>query len=333
MRLFNYLLRTGLLLGVYGELDVTKPDPADAPAAAMTEVMANESALRDLTLTAGRVVGFVFRRDIGSGPSTERAQYFTIWKANYGLRMNLTWSGYVVTQCQWEFSSNTTTGADGAWTAMGAPTVLTLDGSNNVTAQTVAGSLASAMHFELMTKVFKLLADFATHTGATGTAVHGLGNIAVMSAAAAALSGTSTLDGTGGVGQTTAPPVDATRIRENMDSAVSTIGIGGSTAFDAALKSYFKFTPTGVAPNTNAMTIAVPSNPPAAGKTQTITLELVNGKRSAGGPYITWSASWKWIGGVASKPDETTLEASGSNLFVATWNGTNWDISHMGKRG
>lgn len=73
----------------------------------------------------------------------------------------------------------------------------------------------------------------------------------------------------------------------------------GASNIDLSLDTYFTRTISG------ATTFTV-SNPPASGKTNFFTLELLNG----GSAVVTWPASFKWPGGTAP-----TLTAAGIDLI------------------
>ena len=118
-----------------------------------------------------------------------------------------------------------------------------------------------------------------------------------------------------------------------LAAAVAVTGVagpgGGTATMDWSAAAHYSFT----APvNTANFTIAF-SNLPAAGKSQGITFEIINGQRSSG--VITYPANAKWIGGVATKPADSSLESAGRNLFVCFTRdgGTRLEIQHLGKGG
>jgi hypothetical protein len=59
----------------------------------------------------------------------------------------------------------------------------------------------------------------------------------------------------------------------------------------------------------------------------------VNGRRSADGK-IDWDPAFHWLTGAAARPNDTTLELSGTNGFAFdTHTGALFDMSYLGKRG
>jgi hypothetical protein len=308
------------------DLDSNNPVGTQTPAAYATSDLANLRALRDMIIV-GLVPGFVQTRTQGTGPDVQRPQFLTWNNAtlNIGFRWNITWTGFNPTTVQEEWQN------DGVpnWLAVGAAQVNTFDASNNITASTNSGGHVNLI-FELWGKVGKVVSDFATHIAATGTAVHGLASMAIQAASAIAVTG-GNIDGTV-LGATTPEKADTKRVREVIDNggAATAVANAGTYTPDLALAGYFKVQPSATLADT--ITIAAPSNAPSASRTQSWTLEIVNGRRSADGK-ITWNGAYHWVGGASARPLDTALEVAGSNLFDVCWNGTNWDISHAGKRG
>jgi hypothetical protein len=113
-------------------------------------------------------------------------------------------------------------------------------------------------------------------------------------------------------------------------TGTTSVANGGTATPDVNAASYFKLQPQ--ATTSNTMTIAAPVNPPSAALTQTITIEIVNGKRDVDG-RITWNAAYHFLGGSVAAPARRHARGGGSNIFVAQWNGSSWDVSHLGKRG
>lgn len=303
----------------YTEYDSTKPDGADDPAPYSADDLSNQRALRDMVIM-GRVPGYVQSRTQGTGPSVERSQYFTWYKSSTtsGFRMNITWSGYQMQSVAWEYTTDGTN-----WNALSTQ-ANTYDASNNITTTTVAGGFVTLV-MELMTKCFKAIADQASHIAATGTSVHGLGDVATQTK--------SNVDFTGGLadvtlGSRTPKNVDSTRVRETFHDYGSP---GASVTLE--LDKYGHFAVTLPATQTDTFSISV-SGAPAAGISEVWTLELINAKRSADGK-ITYPAATKWLQGSSARPHDDTLELSGRNLFVfQTRDGASrLEFQHIGKGG
>lgn len=308
----------------YVELDSNKPDGANSPTVYSGDDLANVRSLRDMAI-AGRAKGFVQSRATGTGPDATRPQLITWLNAtlSIGFRLNITWSGFQATSIQWEWSNDN----GGSWTAMGSAQAQTFDASNNITATTNSGGFFGIL-LEVWTKVLKAVSDLAAHVAATGTAVHGLGTMSTQAASAVAITG-GAIDGTP-VGATTPKDVDATRIREDFHD-YGAIANGATVTLELNKYAHFAFTPSSTTSDT--VTIAV-SGAPANNKSQTFTLEIINGRRSADGK-ITYPAALKWLTGSASRPLDTALELSGRNVFAFTTRdgGTRYEITHLGKGG
>lgn len=312
------------------DFNSNKPSGGDSPTQYSSDDLANLRALRDAVVSGQPIPGFVQSRTTGTGPDASHPQYITWMNSTLGIgfRMKSVWGGtgsHQQTSVEWEWSNDT----GGSWASMGTAQANTFDANDNITATTNSGGFA-ALVMEIWTKCLRAVAGLAAHIAATGTAVHGLGSIATQAANAAALTGTSTLDGTGGVGQTTAPPVDGTRVRETFHD-YGAIANGATVTLEFDKYSHFAFTPSSTTSDT--VTIAV-SGLPASGKSQTVLLEIINGRRSADGK-ITYPAAAKWIGGSGTRPLDTALELSGRNFISITVRdgGTRLEFSHQGKGG
>jgi hypothetical protein len=142
--------------------------------------------------------------------------------------------------------------------------------------------------------------------------------------------GPRSFDGTGGVGQTTRGPVDAKRVREEFHD-YGAIANGATVTLEWDKYSHMAFTPSATLADTVVIAF---SGLPAAGLTQGVTVEIINGQRSADGK-ITYPANTKWIGSAAARPPDNTLAAAGRNLFgvVTRDGGTRLEWSHFGVGG
>jgi hypothetical protein len=313
----------------YTELDSNKPDGSTSPTTYSGDDLANVRALRDIGMGL-LAKGFVQSRTTGTGPDASRPQYVTWLNAtlSVGFRWKLTWGGtgnWQITSIEVEWTNDN----GGSWTSVRTAQANTLDASGNITSTTQSGG-AWTVVLEIWGKCVKAVSDLAAHIAAHRHLGAWLGTIATQSAAAAALTGTSTLDGTGGVGQTTPPPVDATRVRESFHD-YGAIGAGATVTLEWDKYSHFAFTPSST--TTDTMVLAF-SGLPASGKSQTVLIEIINGRRSADGK-ITYPANAKWIGGSATRPLDTALELSGRNFLSVTTRdgGTRLEFSHQGKGG
>jgi hypothetical protein len=308
----------------YTEFVPTVPDGANPPATFSGDALNNIVALRDMMLTGRPMPGFLHSKTAGAY-TLEQPEYVTWYKASgtVGFRMKNTWTGGKLTTIDWEYTTNGAT-----WYAMGTPQINTYSG-DDIISTTVSGNFFTLV-VEIWVKCLRAAASLATHIAGTGSGVHGLGTIATQSATAAALSGSSTLDGTGGVGQTTPPPVDATRIREKFND-YGAIAAAGTVTLELDKYGHFAFTPH--ATTSSTITVAV-SGTPAAGKSETWTVEILNGQRDADG-RITWAGSFKWVGGSVTRPLDTALELSGRNFFILQCRdgGTRHEIQYIGKGG
>lgn len=308
----------------YTDANWNKPAGSDTPTVFSGDTLTAVRALRDMAI-AGRVAGFVQSRTQGTGPDVARPQYIAWYSAALGIgfRKKITWTSYKPTTVEWEWTNDSAA----SWTSMGAAQVNTFDASDNITASTNSGGFVTLVH-EIWAKALKVVADLAAHIAGTGTGVHGLGSMSTQAASAVAITG-----GTANalaLGATTPADADATRIREKFNDYGS-IGAGGTVTLELDKYSHFSFTPH--ATTSNAVTIAL-SGVPASGRSQVFTLEIINGQRSADS-LITWPAAFKWIGGAAVRPVDTSLEAAGRNIFtvVTRDGGTRYEVTHLGKGG
>lgn len=305
----------------YTDLDSNNPLGSQSPTGYSVSDLANIRALRDMALN-GRAAGFAQSR---SGSDITRPQYI-YWihpVLGIGFRLEITWNGYQPSTVQWSWTNDNSA----SWTAMGSAQVNTFSTGDSITASTNSGGFFTLV-LEVWAKALRVVADLATHIGLTGTGVHGLGSISTQAANNVAISGGS-INNTA-VGNTTPAAADVTRLRENFVDLGAIVN-GGTATLDLVNYAHFSVTPHST--TTSTMTIAV-SGPPASGKSQTWTLEIINGQRSADAK-ITWPASFKWVGGSAARPVDTSLELSGRNIFVLQTRdgGTRYEIQHIGKGG
>jgi hypothetical protein len=180
---------------------------------------------------------------------------------------------------------------------------------------------------QLWGKVTKAATDLSAHIAGTGTGVHGLGSMSTQAASSVAITG-GAANGMA-LGQATPKEVDATRVREEFHD-YGTIAAGGTVTLELDKYAAFSFTPD---PTTSSTITIALSGAPASGKYQGWRLYMVNGRRSADAK-ITWPAAFHWLTDAAARPNDTTLELSGTNGFAFdTHTGVLFDASHLGKRG
>lgn len=244
----------------YTAADLTKPAGTQTGPQFAASANSNDVAQQD-DIVAGQARSWSFAQVVGSG-TAEQPQYMVWSNGALRVRATITWGAAGgatgnFSSITWEVSqdSGSTPNSTGTWASMGAAQTFTYDASGNLTATANAGGFGSFVSY-LIGKVKALLTSFNAHTAATGTAVHGLGNMATQSAAAVAITG----------GAITGTAVDATRFRGN---AINLGNVTGATNIDLSLGDYFYATVTGA---------WVPTliNLPASGKWQGMTLELTN---------------------------------------------------------
>jgi len=307
----------------YTDFDSAQPDGSvDAGAATIADIQNNQSALRDVILSAGIFKDYAYAQ---SGGTAERPASITLTKGTYIVRLTLTWADvgggrYNITAINAERSVN----GGGAWDSIKNPISFTYDAGGNLTATSGGGGFF-AKFMQLWGNLTKAISDLAAHIAATGTSVHGLASMATQANTNVNIDGGS-IDGAA-IGQTSRAAADVTRIRESFIS-YGQVGAGGTVTMQVNLGSHFWFqAPTNEA---DVFTVAI-SGAPANNISQTIMFELYDGRRSAD-LKITWPTSFKWIGG--TRPPDNSFENSGTNLFSATTRdgGATWDVIHLGKR-
>jgi hypothetical protein len=306
------------MTAAYTNFDPAKPSGTSTPTVFAQDDVTNQKALRDMAMT-GRIAGFIQSR---VGANADKPDKIRWTNGAIGYQWVITWTGNQPTTIAFEWTDDTW-----ATTAsLGSAQVNTFTGAN-ITSSTNSGGWVTVL-FELWAKLLTAIDSLSSHTGATGTAVHGLGTMSTQAATAVNIDG-GTIDGTI-LGSGTAAAADVTRLREAFTN-LGTIAAAGTATLDWSTASHYAFTPD--ATTSSAVTVAV-SNPPAAGKSQTLTLEIINGQRSADAK-ITWPASFKWIGGSGARPLDTQLEVSGRNIFIIQTRdgGTRYEIQHIGKGG
>lgn len=150
---------------------------------AIASALSNDNAYHDAIIN-GTVSGWTLATTAGTG-TAEKPQ-FKIWSnGTERLRLTFTWSGDYVATVLREWSNDS--GASYVTIATETPA---RDGSGNTTTATNS-SLLSSWLFEIFGKLLGLRTTVTNHTGATGTAVHGLGSMAIQSASAVAITGGS----------------------------------------------------------------------------------------------------------------------------------------------
>lgn len=147
----------------------------------------------------------------------------------------------------------------------------------------------------MLGRVSRLKTAYDAHAAATGSSVHGLGNVATQTKTAVDFDG-GTMDGVV-IGGGAVEAVDAKRVRESNNG----MGSGTSFALDWAAYGAFKVEPSGAFTTTH-------SNLPASGKGQVVYLDIY-----FAGAAQTWSSSGvTWVSGSAP------VLATGHN-WIALW--------------
>ena len=238
------------MTAAYTHPDFNEPQGTNTGPNVPLNARANIRALRDSGILVGRVKDFTFERVNGTGTASQ-PQYWrfkntvtSIW-----FRMELTWTSSKVTGVKTQWSDD----GGGSWADVHAVNVVSYDGDLNITSDTIASGWL-VLVLELLAKLYKVQADLTTHTTATGTAVHGLGNMSTQAKTAVDIDG-GNVDGTA-IGVTTRAEANFTRTTEDIP-ATHVPGAGAGVTIDWA-KGGSKLTNNGV----NALTF---NNVPAAG--------------------------------------------------------------------
>lgn len=234
----------------------------------------------------GAMPGWVF--SVSGGTTAEPAQYR--WQnGSLWIRATNTWSGGYLTAQLWEVSTDSAA----SWATI-ASQAFTYDANGYTQSGTAAGGIASVL-YGLIGRL-KALATLANaHSGALGTAVHGLGSMALQAEDDVFITG-GAINGTP-IGGTTPSWVHAIRF---TGSALNLGNISGNPfPIDWNVADYYYGTLTG------ATTFSF-ANLPATGRAQGLTLEIVN----PGAFAMTWPAAVKWPGGVVP-----TWTASGVDII------------------
>lgn len=278
----------------YTAFDATKPAGTQTGPQFATSANANDVASEDDIIT-GQPRSWAFSQVVGSG-TAEQPQYMVWSSGTNRVRATITWGSAGgaagnLSAITWEVSqdSGTTPNSTGTWASMGTAQSFTYDASGNLTATANAGGMLSFVSY-LIGKVKALLATVTAHIAAVGTAVHGLGSMAIQAATAVAITG-GTLSGIF---------LDYITAKGKCINLGATLS--GTVNIDMATADYFYGTITGIT------TFAI-LNKPAADHVQSFTLELTN----PGAFAVTWPTGTKWPNATAP-----TRTVSGKDLYEFT---------------
>jgi hypothetical protein len=176
----------------YVPFDDTKPAGSDTGAQVPGFINVNEKALRDAIVAGGMLKGYEL--SVSGGTAAQPALFYL--KKNGGsvwLRGTPTWGSGAgqdgnITAMAWDLSINS--GSDYTTAPGGSigTSTFSFDSSGNLTTVTGVGGFG-AWVWGLLGKVYKVVANLATHIAATGTAVHGLGTIAQQNSGAVSITG------------------------------------------------------------------------------------------------------------------------------------------------
>lgn len=258
----------------YTAWDSTKPTTSQTRQAAIDSIRTNLTALRDAFM-AGGMPGFAYSQ---SGGTAEEPTTMYLTSGAIILKAAVTWTSGNPTG--FTFSLSTDTGS--SYDTIGSASVLTFDGSGNLTASTNWGGFLWKLCIELLGKFKSLRTTYTAH--AASSSAHGIGTIAAQAANNVAVTG-GTIDGTT-IGGTTAALGRFKQARELR----ATPSFGATTTLDCSAAGSFSFTATG----TGAATLAL-SNVPASGTAMSIVVTIVN----AGLRTWTWPTNTRWEGGAA----------------------------------
>lgn len=302
----------------YTEFDSNKPDGSTSHTTYATDDLNNVRGLRDMAM--GMLAkGFVQSRTTGTGPDAMRPQFVTWLNATLlvGFRWKLTWGGtgnWQVTSVEMEWSNDN----GGTWTSVRTAQANTLDGSGNITASTQSGG-GWTMFLELWGKVVKVVSDFAAHIAATGTAVHGLGDVSTQTSSAVNFTGGTAKGVTlGGTGAGEAKLATVAAVRETFND-YGTIVTGNTCTVELDKYGASRIQ----APASGSFTVAF-SGVPASGFVEGHVIEAVNW----GVITPTLPANKRWSGGV-----QPTFTASGVDIIrvYTRDNGANYRFALMDK--
>lgn len=263
------------------DFDPANPQGSQTPANEAAATLNDLRALRD-AITNGRLEGFVQSITQGTGADLDHPQFVTWLNAalTIGFRWNITWTGHQLTTIADEWSND-----NGAtWTAINTAQGNTYDASNRITASTQAGGWRT-LFLQFWTQLLKIKADFAAHIAATGTAVHGLGTMALQAASAIAVTG-GAMDAVT-IGATT--PADSTFTRSKGQKTDYTPALNAAVALD--------FSKAGATITTNGAHTVSFTNVPAGVFGFLVFIDNFNA-------IATWPASVNW--GVNGRPSIAT---------------------------
>lgn len=257
----------------------TKPIGTDTGPNFATSANAND-LVNWYAVVQGLMPGYAYSVVVGTGTALQ-PQFIYAKNGTYWVRFTNTWgtSGGAngnLTQQVIDVSQDT-----GSTYANVCTQAFTYDASGNLSSSTGAAGLL-ALLLPLLGRATSLSSSLTAHTGATGTAVHGLGTMSTQAATAVNIDG-GTVDGTL-IGSVT--PAVGVFLQSRGRHISPTFGT--TTTLDWSAGDSFGFTASG----TGAATLAF-SNLPASGYSSWITVEINNG----GLRTWTYPTGTKWPAG------------------------------------
>jgi hypothetical protein len=294
----------------FTDFDPAQPDGAvDNGAAALADVRNNDGALRAYVLLA-LFWGYTYSQ---SGGTAAQPTTIKLSKGTTTLRLTLTWgtTGGETNQVK-TIVPEISTDSEASWAAVGGTITNTFDANGELTATSGGGGFLSKL-WSLWGLVRKAIADLAAHVAATGTAVHGLGNMATQAKTAVDIDG-GAIDGAT-VGDNVPPKITAKTYRGSMWVPASQ---SGAVALDLDTYDFFNFGMSGDITVSFTSTVATATAASAAAE-----ITAAGANRT-----ITWPVGTLFVGGAPPSPipsGETHAfgfyRPAGSSAMRVTWLG------------
>lgn len=282
----------------YSPYNGAKPDPtADNGTAFGTNIRINDAALRDGIILGG-MPGWTYAQ---SGGTASEPTTITHSSGTERIKQDLTWASGNITQVISSYSSNSGTTYDALGTATASYS------TNDLTAVASAGSPGGISGFTLKImsifgKFTALAASVTSHLAATGTAVHGLGAMALQAISAVTITG-GTIDNVT-IGGTTRNVGNFLVERETYTD-LGTIATSGTATINASAAGWYELTLSTTAASTATITL---SGVPPANLAGGVIINVITGATFPN--TVTWS-NMTWPGGVTP-----TLVASKKNIIT-----------------
>ncbi len=282
----------------YNPYNGAKPDPtADNGTAFGTNIRINDAALRDGIILGG-MPGWTYAQSGGSAAEPTQILHSS---GTERLKQDLTWASGNLTQVISSYSSNSGTAYDVLGTATASYS------TNDLTAVSSVGSPGGISGFVLkimsaLGKITALTSSFNAHTSANGTAVHGLGAMALQAPGAVTITG-GTLDNVT-IGGTTRN-VGNFLVEREAYTDIGTIATAGTATINASGAGWYDLTLSTTAASTATITL---SGVPPAGLAGGVIINVITGATFPN--TVTWS-NMTWPGGTTP-----TLVANKKNIIT-----------------